>query len=143
MEKELRKRFWGFLLMVILAGFTVVGCISMPDTLLNGESVLGLKFLGTLILIEGVFTTLTLREGGLLPTISQEDENLLLGVLDKVFSILYFIAILIIWSDLAGCETIYSIWKIILGGIWVTLYPFISTVETLVELILIRDEEDI
>ena len=88
MEKEQRKGFWGFLSMVILAGFTVIGCISMPDTLLDGESVLGLKFLGTLILIEGVFTILTLREGGLLPTISREDENLLLEVLDKLFSLL-------------------------------------------------------
>lgn len=142
MEKEQRKGFWGFLLMVILAGITVIGCILMPDTILNGESVLGLKFLGTLILIEGVFTTLTLREDGLLPTISQEEEDLLLGMLDKLFSVLYFVAILIIWSDLAGCETIYSIWKIILGGIWVTVYPFISVVETTVDL-LTYNEEDI
>ena len=142
MEKEQRKGFWGFLLMVILAGITVIGCISMPDTILNGESVLGLKFLGTLILIEGVFTTLTLREDGLLPTISQEEEDLLLGMLDKLFSVLYFAAILMIWSDLAGCETIYSIWKIILGGIWVTIYPFISVVETTVGLISVQEEED-
>ena len=83
MEKELKKGFWGFLSMVILAGFTVIGCISMPDTLLNGESVLGLKFLGTLILIEGVFTTLALREGGILPNNPEIDEDLLLSSLDN------------------------------------------------------------
>ena len=76
MEKEQRKGFWGFLLMVILAGITVIGCISMPNTLLDGESVLGLKLMGTLILIEGVFTTLALREGGILPNNPEIDEGL-------------------------------------------------------------------
>ena len=142
MEKEQKKGFWGFLLMVILASITVIGCISMPDTLLDGERILGLKFLGTLILIEGVFTTLILRKDGLFPTISQEEEDLLLGMLDKLFSLGYFISILIIWSDLAGNEMNCNSWNIILGGIWVTTYPFISVVGTTLEL-MYNNEEDI
>ena len=139
MEKELKKGFWGFLSMVILAGFTVIGCISMPDTLLNGESVLGLKFLGTLILIEGVFTTLALREGGILPNNPEIDEDLLLSSLDKLFSLMYLVAIIIIWSSLVSLGGLT--WNIIWGGIWVTIYPFISVVETTVEL-LVQEEED-
>ena len=137
MEKEQRKGFWGFLLMVILAGITVIGCISMPNTLLDGESVLGLKLMGTLILIEGVFTTLALREEGILPS-NPEMEGLLLNALDKLFSLMYLAAIIIIWSDLTSLG---STWNIIFGGIWVTIYPFISVVETTVEL-LVQEEED-
>ena len=139
MEKEQRKGFWGFLLMVILAGITVIGCISMPDILLNGEDILGLKFMGTLILIEGVFTTLALREGGILPNNPEIDEGLLLSALDKLFSLMYFVAIIIIWSDLTSLG---STWNIILGGIWVTIYPFISVVETTVELLSVQEGED-
>ena len=139
MEKEQRKGFWGFLLMVILAGITVIGCISMPNTLLDGESVLGLKLMGTLILIEGVFTTLALREGGILPNNPEIDEGLLLSALDKLFSLMYLVAIVIIWSDLTSLG---NTWNIIFGGIWVTIYPFISVVETTVELLSVQEGED-
>ena len=140
MEKEQKNGLWGFIVMVILAGITVIGCISMPDTILNGESVLGLKFLGTLILIEGVFTTLALREGGILPNNPEIDEGLLLSALDKLFSLMYLVAIVIIWSDLANLGGIT--WNIILGGIWVTIYPFISVVSTTIGLLLVQEEED-
>lgn len=138
MEKEQKKELWGLIVMVILAGITVIGCISMPNTLLDGESVLGLKFMGTLILIEGLFTTLALREEGILPS-NPEMEGLLLNALDKLFSLMYLAAIIIIWSDLTSLG---STWNIIFGGIWVTIYPFISVVETTVELLSVQEEED-
>lgn len=139
MEKEQKKGFWGFLLMVILAGFTVIGCISMPNFLLDGENILGLKFMGTLILMEGVFTTVALREDGILPNHPEIDEDLLLSTLDKLFSLMYLVAIIIIWSSLVSLCGLT--WNIIFGGIWVTIYPFISVVETIVEL-LVQEEED-
>ena len=138
MEKEQKKELWGLIVMVILAAITVIGCISMPDLLLDGENILGLKIMGTLILIEGVFTTLALREQGILPN-NPEMEGLLLSALDKLFSFMYLGAILIIWSDLASLG---STWNIIIGGIWVTIYPFISVVETTVELLGVQEEED-
>lgn len=137
MEKEQKKELWGLIVMVILAGITVIGCISMPNFLLNGENVLGLKFMGTLVLMEGVFTTLALREQGILPS-NPEMEGLLLSALDKLFSLMYLAAIIIVWSELTSLG---STWNIIFGGIWVTIYPFISVVETTVEL-LVQEEED-
>ena len=139
MEKEQKKELWGLIVMVILAGITVIGCISMPNFLLDGENILGLKFMGTLILMEGVFTTLALREGGILPNHPEIDEDLLLSALDKLFSFMYLVAIIIIWSCLANLGGIT--WNIIFGGIWVTIYPFMSVVETTVEL-LVQEEED-
>lgn len=138
MEKEQKKELWGLIVMAILAGITVIGCISMPNVLLDGENILGLKFMGTLILIEGVLTTLALREEGILPN-NPEMEGLLLSALDKLFSLMYLVAIIIIWSDLASLGGLT--WNVIWGGIWVTIYPFISVVETTVEL-LVQEEED-
>lgn len=138
MEKEQKKGLWGLIVMVILAGITVIGCISMPNFLLNGENILGLKFMGTLILMEGLFTTLALREEGILPN-NPEMEGLLLSALDKLFSLMYLAAIIIIWSDLTSLG---STRNIIFGGIWVTIYPFISVVETTVELLSVQEGED-
>ena len=138
MEKEQKKGLWGLIVMVILAAITVIGCMSMPDCLLNGENILGLKFMGTLILIEGVFTTLALREQGILPS-NPEMEGLLLDALDKLFSLMYLAVIIIIWSDLTSLG---STRNIIFGGIWVTIYPFISVVETTIELLSVQEEED-
>ena len=138
MEKK-NKEVRGLIIEIILAVITVIGCISMPDALLDGERVLGLKFLGTTVLIEGLLVIMTLSEG-ILPG-KPEEEGILLGGLNALFSVLYFITMIIIWSSIAGIDGILNSRNLVLGGIWVTLYPFISVLETLIELLGVREDE--
>ena len=130
LEKEYKALKWE----VIKAMISLLGVFFASTLLLGGAEISGLRLLVATILIESVVVSISLKRG---LCADGEQEAMLLERLGALINIVYIFAVIVIWIGVVSVDV--SIWKILLAGAWITLYPVWSVVSDVYEMLYPED----
>ena len=130
LEKEYKALKWE----VIKAMISLLSVFFAPTLLLGGAEISGLRLLVATILIESVVVSISLKRG---LCADGEQEAMLLERLGALINIVYIFAAIAIWIGVVSVDV--SIWKMLLAGTWITLYPIWSVVSDVYEMLYPED----
>ena len=130
LEKEYKALKWE----VIKAMISLLGVFFAPTLLLGGAEISGLRLLVVTILIESVVVSISLKRD---LCADGEQEAMLLERLGALINIVYIFAAIVIWIGVVSVDV--SIWKMLLAGTWITLYPIWSVVSDAYEILYPED----